>query len=269
MKTPHFPRRSTDTDAAAPQLRINLNLRWVCWLLLAIILGMLLAWRPWHPTPSSANRTVTGDATVKAAPDQFGFYPSYQFEEADKDTAIKAATAKQNEIVAGLKAAGVSDKQIKTDIHGYGSYPKPLTTELRQPALQQEGYTYTLQVTVSVPTSTLAQKVQDYLATTSPQGNVTSVPIFSESLRNTLESRARDQATRSARSKADQSARNLGFSVGGVKSVDDGSGFDGGIEPMDSEAAGAMKVTEADSGLSLQPGENELSYSVTVVYYIK
>jgi uncharacterized protein YggE len=96
---------------------------------------------------------------------------------------------------------------------------------------------------------------------------VTPSPTFSESKRKELESHARGKATEDARRKADQSAENLGFKVGAVKSVEEGSGF-GGVIPF--RGATTMEGDKAvASDLSLQPGENELNYSVTVVYFIR
>jgi uncharacterized protein YggE len=129
--------------------------------------------------------------------------------------------------------------------------------------------TYNLQLTVTLTNKDLVQKVQDYLVATLPTGGVSPQAGFSDSKRKQLESNARDEATKDARSKADQSAKNLGFRVGKVKSVDDGSGF-GGMPYATSKAESAVALDIAASpSLSVQPGENELSYSVTVVYTIR
>jgi uncharacterized protein len=209
--------------------------------------------------------SVTGEATLKATPDEYVFYPSYNFTNPDKDAALKELTAKSDEITAGLKKAGVADSAIKTNSSGYDS---PVYLE-SQP-IRKENATYTLQLTVTVDNKELSQKVQDYLVSTSPTGGVSPQADFSDKKRKQLESQARDEATKDARSKADQQAKNLGFKVGKVQSVDDGSGFGGGVRPFDTKASPAIAEDSATSTqLSVQPGENELSYSVTVVYTIK
>ena len=128
--------------------------------------------------------------------------------------------------------------------------------------------TVTLQLTVTINNKNLVQKVQDYLVTTTPSGSISSQATFSDSKQKSLESSARDKATVDARAKADQMAKNLGFSVGRVKSVADGD--QGRVMPMISSGATlSADSTAPKAQLSVQPGENVLNYSVTVVYYIR
>lgn len=236
---------------------LKLDYRVIVGILLVVIAAMLAVWRPWEGVTGANQRTVTvtGEATVKATPDQYSFYPSYRFSNADKAAAVAAATERVNQVVAGVKALGVKDSAIKTSVDGY----KDVVLESNN-----GDYTYSASVTITLTDKDLAQKVQGYLVTTSPEGSVTSQPTFSETTGKQLESQARDTATKDARSKADQSARNLGFRVGAVKSVTDGAGF-GGVMPM---LARDTSVSSSEKTLTIQPGENELSYSVTVEYYI-
>lgn len=239
------------------------NLKYVVILLIAIIVGMLILWQPWVST-NNENRTVTvtGETKITAEPDEYVFYPSYEFKNPNKDTALNELNVKSEEITAGLKGLEVPDNKIKTNTNGndYRYFINPETNET----------TYTLQFTVTVMSRDDAQKVQDYLVATSPTGAVSPQASFSEEKSKELESKARDEATKDARAKADQSANNLGFKIGDVKSVEDGSGFDGGF-PMPAQAR-TMEMS-ADMmvrpGLAVQPGENELSYSVKITYYLQ
>src|SRR5262249_19017389 len=126
-------------------------------------------------------------------------------------------------------------------------------------------YTYSFQLTVTVDNKDLAQKAQDYLVSTTPTGTVTPQANFSETKRKQLEAQARDEATKDARAKADQSAKNLGFKVGKVKSVEDGTDT-GRIVPLGASAPTESVAT--DNKLAVQPGQNDLNYSVTVVYFV-
>jgi uncharacterized protein YggE len=121
-----------------------------------------------------------------------------------------------------------------------------------------------LQLTVTVNSRETAQKVQDYLINTGPTGSISPYPTFSDTKRKELESQARDEATKDARAKADQLAKNLGFSVGKVKSIEDQSGF-GDIIPLD---ATIQPDSASRSSLAVQPGENEITYTVRVIYYL-
>ena len=242
---------------AEAKLQISLDYRMVCVALLVVIIGMFALWQPWND-PRAELRTVevTGQATVTAEPDEFVFYPSYQFKNADKQAALAELTAKSNDIVAKLKELGVADSKLKTNSDGYDM---PVYLE------DKSTPTYTLQITVIVGTKDLAQKVQDYLITTTPSGAVTPQATFSDKKQNEVENQARDEATKDARSKAEQSAKNLGFSLGAVKTVNDAAGF-GIYFPTRGFATDSVASAEK---LTIQPGENELSYSVSVEYFVR
>lgn len=253
---------NTPEQSKSNKISLNLDARLIIVALLLVIVGMFAAWRPWQAKTTAQDRTisVTGEAKLQATPDQFVFSPSYEFKNADKATALAALSAKSDQIVAKLKALGVADSQIKTNSNGGNSYYPYYTFDA------STGYVYTLNLTITVNDKQLAQKVQDYLVTTTPTGEVSPRADFSTAKRKQLESQARDQATKEARAKADQSSRNLGFSIGKVKSVTDGGGF-GNIMPM--LDSGASSPKSSGTSLSVQPGQNELEYSVTVVYYLK
>ncbi len=243
------------------RLSLPIDLRLLVIVLLIVIGVILFLWKPWVSEVSSNDRTidVTGAATLTAEPDQFVFSPTYSIKNTDKDASLKELTKKSDDLVAGLKKVGVSDSDIKTNASDYGSYYYFYTS----------GGTYTLNLTVTAKNKDMAQKVQDFLLTTSPSGAISPTADFSTNKRQELENEARDKATKDARSKADQSAKNLGFKIAGVKTVNDDSGF-GEISPLLYGTNSANLDTGAASPkLSVQPGENELSYSVQVTYYIK
>jgi uncharacterized protein YggE len=250
---------------SANKLSLNLKLdyRILVAVLLVVIAAMLAVWKPWSAAPSAKDRTVTvtGDATVKSKPDEFLFSPAYEFKNSDKTAALQQVSDKNNEVVTGLKKLGVQDSKIQNNANSW-SYPNYNGGD------SSSVPTYNLNLTVTVTDEKLVQKVEYYLLTTSPTGQLTPQPTFSTAKEKTLQAQARDLATKDARSKADQSAQNLGFKVGAVKSLDDGIGFGGGIRPMYAEGTSLDSSTKNQS-LTVQPGENELSYTVTVVYYIK
>ncbi len=247
----------------APQinkkLNISLDYRIIAGILLLVIVLMLALWRPWTTRAVNNSRTirVTGQATIKAEPDQFTFYPTYQFTNADKDAALAELTKKSDEVVAKLKELGVADSKIKTNANNYEYYYPEKSPDNN----------YSLTITIEVGDRELTQKVQDYLLATSPQGTITPQPTFSQTKQKELEDQARDKATQDARSKADKSAKNLGFKIASVKSVEEGNSG-GGIMPY-AERSAIAPSPAADMKLSVQPGENEFNYSVTVEYYIR
>lgn len=242
------------------KMTLSLDYRIIVIVLLLVIVAMLAVWRPWEAATGKDAQSikVTGEATVTEVPDEFLFSPYYQFENEDKDAALKDMTEKSDEVVAKLKELGVDDSRIKTNSDGnkYGAYPME----------GEDTMTYTLSISVKVGARDLAQKVQDYLITTSPSGTVSPYATFSDAKKKEVESKARDAATKEARAKAEQSAKNLGFTLGKVKSVEDDAGF-GEVYPLMRDGAATDSVTSSE--FALQPGENDLTYRVTVVYYLR
>ncbi len=249
-------------DRSNDRLNFSLGYKFMCIILLFVIGAILFAWKPWTPI-DAASRTisVTGAATVMAEPDQYTFNPSYEFVNTDKAAALKDLTKKSDEVVAKLKGLGVEDRNIKTNASNY-DYQRYYSYEG-----SSKQSTYTLQITAISANRDKAQKIQDYLVTTNPTGSLTPNVSFSDAKRKVLENQARDEATKEARSKADQSAKNLGFHIGAVKSVQDGSGF-GNVVPFNVSQGVADSATPT-AKLSVQPGQNDLNYSVNVVYYVR
>jgi len=246
------------------KMTLSFDLRLLAVLLVMIIVAMFFMWRPWAPSDQqNKNRTVTvtGETTIKAVPDEFVFYPTYDFKNQDKTKALAELTAKSDEITKKLKNMGVTDDKIKSNSDGY-NYNNYYYGEQGE-----DQNTYSLRLTVTTGDKKLAQKVQDYLVTTSPSGAVSPQANFSDKKRKSLENQARDKASKDARAKADTSAKNLGFSVGKVKSISDSNS--GGVSILQ---GGINELSSSDVGskpsLNVQPGENDLSYAITVVYYI-
>lgn len=239
---------------------------WVSLFLLLVIIALVAFWRPWENKFGEGTRTVdaVGETTVTAVPDEFVFYPNYQFSNVNKEAGLAEAGKKSDEIVKKLKELGVADKDIKTNASGYQD------GDMISPTMPNDNgsFQYTLTLTVKTTNKNLAQSVQDYLATTGPVGQVTPQANFSDTKRREIESDARNKAAKDARSKADQLAKNLGFEVDAVKSVDDSGGFDQYF-PMFGTQDKAAAGESASSSFTIQPGENELKYRVRVVYFIK
>lgn len=243
-------------------LQISLDFRVISAVLLIIVLAMLGIWKPWHSAPSD-DRTiqVTGEASVTTEPDEFVFYPRYEFKGKGERAPLNTATQKINDVTAKLKELGVGDNQIKSDLSGY---------ERSYYLDKDSNAVYAAGLTITIQSKELAEKVQNYLATTTPTGSVTPQSQLSDAKRKEIESQARDQATNDAQAKAEQTAGNLGARVGSLKSVTDGAGFDMGPMPMATpELARDGSAAVGTTAFPLQPGENKLHYSVVVTYYLR
>ena len=129
-----------------------------------------------------------------------------------------------------------------------------------------EENTVTLAVTVKAPTKDLAQKIQDYLATTDAKGQLTAQPSLSKQKSLQVENQARDAATKDARGKADSTAKNLGGSVGKVISVKDAPSSSP-VYPM--AIAGGVGDSMSKASLPVTPGEDKVDFNVEVVFELR
>lgn len=241
-----------------------IDYKWLSLVLLLALLVCLALWRPWGAMNNGQRVvTVTGTTTLTAEPDKFVFSPSYEFKSLDKNTALNELVSKQAEVVKGLKAKGVADQNIKADSNGY-------RTNYYQNDDKEFVYTLTIQVTTGDKVK--AQTIQDYLISTTPSGQVSAQPQFSQTKQKQLENKARDGAAADARRKADHMASNLGFKVGKIKSIQDGNIGNYPTAPMYSSSSSVGSVSIPDSEqtpMVIQPGQNEFNYSIQVEYYIR
>jgi uncharacterized protein len=252
---PHVP-----PPANNAALQLNLSWRTITILLLVVIAAMTFLWKPWAKPTAARTITVQGQATITATPDQYDFQPVFE------NTDLKTVTATGNEAVAQLKKLGVKDADIKTSISAAGkAKSQPETLIYPRPTVTTSVYS----ITATVRDKALAQKVSDYLATTSATGQVTPSPSFSKATAAKLDLQARSKASDDAKSKADVTAKQLGARVGKVIKISD-SGY--GIYPMGTagrDTATSSQPNKATEGPTIQPGTNEVNYSFTVEFELK
>lgn len=245
-------------------MKISIDLRWICGLLLVIILGMLLIWKPWSP-PISTDKTiaVTGEASVEKAPDEFVFYTVYNTSADTSAAAVEAVSKKGNEVVSKLKELGASDNQIKTDVDVYGGYfgIEPL---IDRPA-GSKSKSASFRITCKIDNKDLAQKITDYLATSGAVGGITPQVQFKEATRKQIENDLRAAATKDAREKAEAQAKTLGVKLGKAIKVEDQE--QGGVFlPYKAEASVARDLASTPT---IYPGTQPITFSVKVTFAIK
>lgn len=242
--------------------------RWVVFLgliniiiLVSTLICILMLWRPWDAqTDTNARKiSITGTSILKAEPDEFRFYPSY-----NRDS-IEEIEKLNTQVVATLKNLGVKDDEIKNNASNYGS-PEIYYMDTAKSKRQ-----ITLGFTITVSSKKLAQNVQDYLLTTNPVGALTPVGVFSTNKQKELMTKARSEAIKDARTKAEQTAKGLGTKIGKVIEVAEGSSVGGcGMTTMLCPVAMSESTKSSDSvsqsNIGVQPGTNEFGYSFTVTF---
>jgi uncharacterized protein YggE len=246
-------------------LSIKVDLRVVCLLLVLVIAGMFAVWRPWVVSATSTRKiTITGDATIKSEPDEFQFSPYYERKTSDEITALS------KQINDKLTALGVDATDIKSSASNSG-FSGVMIAPNPGPVTQDQ---LSMSLTITAHTKDMAQKIQDYLLTTSPKGSITPYPSFSKDKQKVLEKDARGKAIDDAKSKAEQTASGLGAKVGKVIEVQEGGSGGMGCGSGIACPIAYDSVTTGTSGtvtksLPVQAGTDEYSYSVTVVFELR
>jgi uncharacterized protein YggE len=230
--------------------------------LLVSILGLLLWSQPWNQDSSKEVRkvTVSGEATIEAAPDEYVFNPYFEAEGLEQDAVKAELTAKANDAVSKLKELGVAEEDLKLDVSSYDQwYAREDGTGVVMAYLQ-----------ISVKDKDLAQKIQDYLTSsdTKVKGSLTPQATFSDEKQKELEVQATDKAIEAAKKKAEQQATLVGAKLGKVIEVQS-SDVSGGLPiPYGNDALSSREVT-ASSSIALLPGQNEYTKTISVTYELQ
>ena len=94
------------------------------------------------------------------------------------------------------------------------------------------------------------------------EGSITPQAVFSDELQKELSAEARSAAIADARLSAERSANDIGLNLGDVVSVNDSRTPDFYYGYPDVR----VEAQDAAASVPVQPGENEIAYSVEVVF---
>lgn len=249
---------TNDNKSPSNKLTIRLSWSFVCTLLLIFNAVTVYLWKPWNTVSEQRKITVTGESLIQATPDEYVLTPYFEYSDADKSKAMKQLSEQSVTVTAKLKELGVKDEQIKSTTSSYDTYAYSSTGTTNDKVQ--------LYYTIKLNSKDVAQKVQDYLLTLNPKGQISPQASFSESKRKELNDKAREEAIADAKSNARKTAEQLKVKVGKVITVSDG--VSGG--PIAYGVALDVKSSSAEtSSLPIQTGQDEYRYSVTVEYEVK
>lgn len=243
-------------------IKISLDLKLLIIVLSAVIIAMFAVWQPWTTKGEPRKITVAGHSRIKAQPDYYQFSPMYQRQGADRDKSIAELNAHVKTVTDKLKELGIEDKYIELQTSAYDQYyPQP-----ERGGIKPE-QAVTSHLTIKATSKDLAEKVQNYLLTTSPQGSITPAPTFSDEKREKLEDEARDKAIADAKVQAERTARQLSAKLGKVLEVKDTVA--GGIVPYGRPEIAVDSMAGSAQSLPIFSGEQEISFSVEAIFEIK
>jgi uncharacterized protein YggE len=243
----------SDQESTSKSKKLSISLSWktLSVVLLVVLAGLTYYTKPWE-SKNTSTRTITieGEASIKRVPDSFVFNPSY---EADSQEAINAKTT---EVVDKVKELGLGDAGIQTQVSSYEEYGTngPSGT-----------YKHTVYLTLSVEDKELAQKIQDYLATSGAVGSISPTVGFTKPTQRALKDEATAKAVEDAKARAALTATNLGVKLGDVIKINEPENFDAyPIATYDSSMS-----MEGGKSLPINAGESEYNYTLSVEFGIR
>jgi uncharacterized protein len=202
------------------------------------------------PAAAGGKITVTGNGTVLSAPDTAGWSFGVNVVADSAATALARANAAANKIVAAVRAAGVAQKDIRTE-------HVSLSPQTDDQGRITDRFVASSSIHAVVRNLAQAGKVVD--AAVDAGANTMWGPSFSESSREQFYRQALKAAYENARASAQTLADASGVALGRVLEVHEG----GGANPVAMEAAGRASDTAEQR---LEPGQSSTYATVTITF---
>jgi uncharacterized protein YggE len=198
--------------------------------------------------------TVTGTGTSQAVPNEAQFSLGVTTNGSTAREALAANSERMERVIAAVKSAGVSDKDIKTQDVSVGPNYDGKGSE--------SGYAARNSVSVQLRDLDRSGAVLD--AASRAGANEVYGPSLTRSNREAYEAKALESAFGNARKRAEALADAAGVRLGSVTSIVEG--FNGGPQPMLD-----MRVAKAETavGAPIERGTEEIQASVTVTFAIE
>jgi hypothetical protein len=195
--------------------------------------------------------TVVGTGHVSAVPDEAEFSLGVTTKGQTAREALTANSAQMRELIDALKAAGVAERDIRTqDVSVGAAYDG---------SGKAGGYSARNSVSVRIRDLNRAGAILD--AASRAGANEVYGPNLGRSDREGLEARALKDAVANARARAEALAEAAGVSLGDVTAISEQTQPDGPVWAMAERAA-------TDSKVPIEPGREEITAVVTVTFTI-
>ncbi len=197
--------------------------------------------------------TVVGDGQVEGTPDTLTANSAITFVAADVTTAMNQTNERQQAVIDALVAAGIDKKDISTTgVSLQPQYSGDTTSTI-------VGYQASNTIDVKIRDLGSASRVLALIVSTG--GDATRINSVNYSINDDsqLVKDARTRAFNDAKDRADQYAELSGLKLGKVMSISEVAG--GGPTPPV-----PMPRMSATSEVPLSPGQQTVSFSVTVIW---
>ena len=201
--------------------------------------------------------TVTAEGTASGTPDTAIVQLGVQTEAASANAALDSANEKAGLLLDTLKSSGIKAEDITTtNVFVYPQYASD--------GQRITGYQAGNTVSVKIRDVTKAGTIIDAAAGVVGDEIVLQGVSFAIDDTGALRQAAREDAVKNTESQADQLAAASGLKVGPVVSIIEGS-LPSSFPPV---PLAERAATDAGGSVPLEPGQQELNLSVTVVYQL-
>ena len=207
------------------------------------------------PASDGTLLSVSSRAEARKAPDIATFSAGVVTQAADGNAALRQNAEQMNRVLAAIKAAGVADKDVQTS--GISLNPQYRYEENQPPRVT--GYQASNTVNVKLREVAKMGKVLDALVASG--ANQVNGPSFGIDDPEPLYDRARLDALKAARARAETYAGALGVRVRRIVSISEG----GAAMPSPMPRMAMMKAEAYDS-TPVAAGESSVSVNLDVVF---
>lgn len=206
-----------------------------------------------EPSADSRQVTVVGNGEVQGSPDTLTVNSSTEVTAPDATTAINQSSERQQAVIDALTRLGIDRKDIST------------TQVSLQPRYGADSIAiagYQAQNTISVKIRDLTKASQALADIQTAGGNATRINSISYDIADDsqLVKDARARAFNDAKDRAQQYADLAGLKLGKVISISESTGTPPTPTPMQAPRL------EAAAPVPLEPGQQTVSFSVTVIW---
>lgn len=207
-----------------------------------------------------ATLTLSAEAEVQAAPDIADIGAGVVTQAADAQAALAANSAQMTRVVAALKKAGIADRDIQTS--GLNLQPQYRYEQNQPPALI--GFQASNRVQVTLRDLKGSGKVIDTLV--QEGANQIDGPTFRIDKPEPLLDKARAEAVRKARARAQLYAEAAGLKVKRITSISEGYQQRPPVPMPRMASSDAITVSGARAAPPVAPGEVGLVATVTMTF---
>lgn len=206
-----------------------------------------------------ATLAISADAEVQAAPDIAEIGAGVMTESTEAAQALSANAERMSRVVAAIRKAGVADRDIQTT--GLNLQPQFRYEQDREPILT--GFRASNRVQVTLRDTKTAGKIIDTLVREG--ANQIDGPSFRISNPEPLLDKARQEAVRKARARADLYAAAAGLRVKRITSISEGTDF----RPMPAPAPRAIMAMGAKDESAIEPGQVGLTVTIQMGFELE